>query len=324
MEFSYYLKTCRRRYRLTQEELVAELYAEDPELFRGLDASKLSKWERGVSQTSFQKMAAILRLFQRHSGHPLPCLEVRTPEAVERKLCEQAMQHLLGTPPKSLVVDLGMHRLQAEHFHILPLRQFDRMDELLELHQNLHENLAPPHDRLSLEQLREWALHPESLFYVVLYKHTFLGLFFALRLRPERFEALMDFSLARPQLRTEDLARAGDEASILLLSLFALDSRVATLLLMRLYAHLIAHQDRIRELGLSTSLTEIERLVDRMELRVYRSRKVGELTHVSYRNDLFNLLSNETAMRLLFPKESCQGSSPSPDDRSNDRSDGSV
>jgi transcriptional regulator with XRE-family HTH domain len=324
MEFSDYLKRCRKRYHLTQEQMVTELYAEDPELFRGLDASKLSKWERGVSQTSFQKMGAILRLFQRHSGLPLPCLEHHTPERVEEGLCRQAMQHLLGTPPKSLVVDLGMQQLRSEHFRVLPLRQFARMEELLEIHQSLHENLAPPYDRLSLSQLQEWALHPESLFFVVLYKHTFLGLFFAVRLQPERFEALMDFTLTRPQLQPGDFAKKDGAASILILSLFALDTRVATLLLMRFYAHLIAHQERIREVGLSTSLPEIERLVDRMNLRVHRSQRIGARSHVAYRNDLFNLLTNETAIRLLFPKEVCPESSPSPDDRSSDRSDGSA
>jgi hypothetical protein len=212
-----------------------------------------------------------------------------------------------------------MDRLGAEHFSILPLRHFERMEELLEIHQNLHENLVPPYNRLEIDRLREWAFHPESLFYVVLYKRTLLGLFFSVRLRPERFGALMEFRISRRELSVEDFAGEGEEASILLLSLFALDSRVASLLMMRFYAHLIAHQKSIRDVGLSTSLREIERLVERLDLRVHRSRKIDGITHVAYRNNLFNLLSGETAMRLLFPKSECPEASPSPAGQSGDR-----
>jgi len=319
MEFGQYLKKCRKEYGLTQDQLVEALYAMDPELFGSLDASALSKWERGVSQTSFHKMGMMLRLFQKLGDTPLPCIEEREPELVEKGFCEEAMHYLIGTPPKHLVIDLQMNRLGAQHFSVIPLRHFDRMDELLEIHQNLHENLVPSYNRLRIEQLKAWALHPESLFFVVLYKHTLLGLFFSIRLRTECFDDLMSFRKMRRELSVEDFAREDEAASILLLSFFSLDSRVASLLLMRLYAHLVAHQNRIREVGLATSLPELERMVERMNLRVHGSKKIDGTTHIAYRNDLFNLLSNETAMRLLFPKEACRESAPSPDGRSSDR-----
>ena len=319
MEFGHYLKECRKNFGLTQEELVEALYTTDPELFGSLDASALSKWERGVSQTSYRKMGMILRYFQQQSGMPLPCIDDQDPQSAERGLCEQAMRYLLGTPPRHLVIDLHMDRLQAEHFSIIPLRQFERMDELLEIHQNLHENLTPPHDRLSIEQTREWALHPESLFYVILYKRTLLGFFFSLRIRPERFESIMEMTLRKNELRIDDLARPGEKASVLILSFFALDSRMASLLLLRLYAHLIAHQREIRELGLVSTLPEVDRVVERMALRISRTREIDGRRHRAYRNDLFRLFSNETAMRLLFPKEECPEPYPSPDNRSDDR-----
>jgi transcriptional regulator with XRE-family HTH domain len=322
MKFGHYLKECRKRYGLTQDQLIEALYKRDPRLFGGLDASGLSKWEREISHTSFQKMAAILRLFQELSGDPLPCLDENDTETSEKGLCEQALLRVLGTPPRHLVLDLGTDRLPSRHFSILPLRHFERMDELLEVHQSLHENLVPSYSRLELSQLREWALHPESLFYVVLYKRTFLGLLFAVRLQPERFEEIMAFRKMRRELTTEDFAREGERASILILSLFSLDSRVASLLLMRLYAHLAAHRRRIESVGLTSALQEVERMVERMDLRVHHSHKIEEETHVAYRNDLFSLLSNETAMRLLFPKDECLESSPSPDGRSSDRSAG--
>ncbi len=319
MEFGHFLKRCREKYGLTQEELIEALYTLDSELFGGLDASGLSKWERGVSHTSFRKMGAILHYFQQRSGDPLPCIGESTPEALEKELCGKAMQRLLGTPPRHLIVDLGMDRLQAEHFSIIPLRHFERMEELLEIHQNLHENLVPSYSRLELRQLREWAYHPESLFYVTLYKQTFLGLLFGLRLRPEAFEEIMNFRKMRRELTIEEFAEPGAPASILLISLFSLDSRVASLLLMRLYAHLAAHRRQIESVGLTTALREVERLVDRMELRVYRSKRIEGRTHIAYRSDLFTLLSGETAMRLFFPKEECPEASPFPSGRSDNR-----
>jgi len=319
MEFGHYLRRCRKKYGLTQDQLIEALYTQDPELFGGLDASGLSKWERGVSHTSFRRMGAVLHHFQTLSGDPLPCIEESTPEPLEKDLCGDAMHRLLGTPPKHLIVDLGMDRLEIEHFSITPLRHFERMEELLEIHQNLHENLVPSYSRLELRQLREWAYHPESLFHIVLYKRTFLGLLFSIRLRPGPFEEIMEFRRMRRELTTEDFAREGEPASILILSLFTLDSRVASLLLMRLHAHMAAHRRRIESVGLTTALREVERLVERMELRVHRSRTIEGRRHIAYRNDLFNLLSNETAMRLLFPKEECPESFPSPSGRSSDR-----
>ena len=323
MYFGHYIRECRKEFNLTQDELVEALYGDAPGLFRSLDASALSKWERGVTRTSHRKMASILGYFQKCGGRPLPCIRESSPEKVEERFCKAGLHTLLGRAPKHLVIDLQIDRLETRHFSIIPLRQFERMDELLEIHQNLHENLNPSSSRLQLSRLREWALHPDSLFYVVCYKHTVLGLLFALRLQTDSFEKIMNFSMERRELNTNDFAPANETAGILMLSLFSLDSRVASLLLMRLYAHLIAHQDRISELGVVTALPEVERLVDRLDLRVHRSRRLEGRTHIAYRNSLNAVLRSRGALQLLFPRGKCREKGPSPEHPPGDREDGS-
>ena len=306
MHFGEYIRRCRRELGLTQEELVTELFRFDPETFGGLDASALSKWERGVTHTGYRRMEAFLGWLQERTGDPLPCLENQPPEEVQRSFCQAGFRHLLGQPPRHLIVDLKIDRLEAEHFSLMPLRHFERMEELLEIHQNLHENLNPPYSRIDLQQLREWALDPRCLFFVALYKNTVLGLLFVLRLRPESFDAIMEFGRERREITAEDFADESGEASLLILSLFSLDGKVATLLMMRLYAHLIAHRKQIRELGVNTALREVAATVERMDLRVYRSRKIGEHTHIAYRNSLADVLRSRAALQLLFSPEPCR------------------
>jgi transcriptional regulator with XRE-family HTH domain len=319
MEFASYLKTCRETWNMTQDELVSELYNHDTELFQSLDASGLSKWERGVTHPTYRRIASILRYFQRRGGRPLPCVEpAGSPETWERELCREGMRRILGRVPKHLIVDLSMDRLAAEHFSILPLRHFERMEELLEVHQNLYENLVPPYSRLRIEQLREWALHPSSLFYVTLYKRTALGLFFAVRLRPDPFDRLMAFEITKQELTTADFATEEEEGRILVLSLFSLDARVATLLLTRFYAHLITHQETTTEIGVATALPELEPVIEKIDLRVFGSKKAEGRTHLAYRNTLFNLLAGEGALHLLFPKKECPEEPIPPARRSDD------
>jgi len=316
MEFAQYLKKCRENYGLTQEELARELYLHSEEEFSGVDASVLSKWERGILHPGYRRKAKILAYFQTLSRQPLPCWQGKDPEYIERSICRKGMDYILTRPPRELVVDLSMDLLKVDDFRIIPLRHFDRKEELLEVHLNLHAHINPPFSRLSLEQFETWSLHPDSFFYVVLYKRTFLGLLFAQRLKWESYRELMEFRRRKNELTLDDLADADEEAGINLIAHFSLDSRVTSMLMVRFYAYLIAHQETIREVGIYTPLEDLHRVAERMNLPPRLIRQIDGHRYKTYRNTLEGIMASEGAMRLLFPKKPASASDPSPDDRS--------
>ena len=92
MHPSDYLKACREKLGMTQEDLVEALYHFDDVSFVGLTPTTLSRWERGVTTPPPNRMAALLRFFQQKEGMPLPCIESTDEEEIELLLCEEKIR----------------------------------------------------------------------------------------------------------------------------------------------------------------------------------------------------------------------------------------
>ena len=61
--------------------------------------------------------------------------------------------------------------MNVENMNIHLLRNFDNMDTLLEVNMDLHQDANHPSTQISLEQFKEWSLHPSSKGY----KETWTG-----------------------------------------------------------------------------------------------------------------------------------------------------
>ena len=72
MYFSEYLKSCRERSNLTQEQLVSNFYTHDIEMFESLDSSTLSKWERSIVKPNISRQVSILKYFQKITDTAYP------------------------------------------------------------------------------------------------------------------------------------------------------------------------------------------------------------------------------------------------------------
>jgi len=64
LQFNKYLKSCRKKYNLTQEHLVQALYNFD-DSFVGLDTRTLIRWETGSTQPTAKKQILIIKLLQK-------------------------------------------------------------------------------------------------------------------------------------------------------------------------------------------------------------------------------------------------------------------
>jgi len=297
MEISEYLKTCRSRLKMTQEELSHELYLYDDRRFEGIDTTTISKGERGVPSPPMPRLQALIRFFQSQSSLPLPCWEALGEEQAMEILYSESVKRVLG-PAKQIVARAPLEVDLEKGYRLTSLRGHLRAGDLLELSLVMMQSVKPQFESLSPDELHRWMEAPGNLFQAVSYKNSFLGMLFVLRLKPKVFDEILNFQREESTLSVEDFADLNEQGSLFILSFYSLSPEIATLLMARLYAHLIAHQRNTQDLGFVSPLAEAHRIGENMELQA-----VGENGNlVAYRNDLFTILSSETVLKALFGK----------------------
>jgi len=305
LKFSTYLKSCREKNNLTQEALVHDLYSYDIENFRGLDTSTIGKWERGATQPKTLRQVSILKYFQEKTGIALPCFTGYTEEEAEALICRTGIHNLLGKN-KHIIYNFPSEMMSVDDIKVYPLRNLERMDSLIESAMHFQHTDSNDFNAMNHEQTREWALHPDSLFLVCEYKTNFLGWFFCTKIKPEVFNQYVNFEIKKSEITVNDFASHEEKGSILMGSFFAMNDKAATMMLIRFYAHLIANQSTIVEMGGSTTLEEAKKIVTKMNLQPYHTIITEEKLELeSYRQTLANVLVSEHAVQMLLSKQEC-------------------
>ena len=305
MQFNAYLKSCREQNELTQEQLVHALYSYDIEHFESLDTGTLGKWERSVTQPKVSKQVSLIKFFQEQTGVALPCWDDYSVEEAEDLICKAGMYNLIGKR-KKLILDFPSEMMYIDDFKIYPVRNFERMDVLLKINMDLHKAANHEYAQISIEQFKEWALHPSNLFLACEYKDGFLGLFFTIRLKPETFNKVLNFEMKKSDITVDDFASFDEMGCNYMLSFYALNHKVATMLFIRYYAHLIANQKSISEIGVVTALDEVKKVVNNMNLHYHSSKITDDNVKIkSYRQTLSNVLASENAVKMLLSKQDC-------------------
>ncbi|WP_457595953.1 helix-turn-helix domain-containing protein [Hydrogenimonas sp.] len=302
MEFADYLKTCRRALGLTQSELAEKFYFFDDERFGGVEAATISKWERGVLVPSSNRIAEVLKALQTWTGQALPCIGMKEEEAI----CRMEVENLFFKKRhKSLVAHTADGGWRQDAYDVLPLRHFKDREAVAGLCEDLREAVVTPSYRLEARRLGAWAMEPSHHFGVVTYRGLFVGMLFGLRIRPEAFESLMGFHKTPAELSEADFATLEESGSLYLFAFYAIGDLPASMLLARLYAHLIAHQERIERVGILSPLKDAADIAERLGLSKRSEKEVEGIPLQAYDADLFGLLSTATLARLLFAKEYC-------------------
>ncbi len=282
-----------------------ELYRYDDDLFDGLNNSTLSKWEREIVAPKLTRKRGILSFFQEKTGKALPCWDGADIKDTEEEICRAGMRNLIGSN-KHLVLNFPADHMLLDDLKILPLRDEEELRHLVSINMDLHLSTNDSFTQVSEEQFLNWALHPGNLFYACRYKGGFVGLLFALKLSNDAFEKILTFQKMKSELKIDDFVASDSSGSIMPLSFFALNEKVATMLLVRFYAHLIANQRTIDEIGGVTGFKESQEFVKRMNLRFagkYTSPEGSEIR--AYRQSLKVVVASEYFIRMLFDKEKC-------------------
>ena len=303
MQFSQYLRTCREHSRLTQEQLVHALYAHDIESFGALDTSILSKWERGIIQPKISKQVSIVKYFQKFTGKALPCFENYTVDKAETLFCEAGMKNLLGKS-KKLVLDFPSSVIGADDLMVYHIRNSANLDKYISINVDLDKDFTHDYSHLDFEKFKNWASNPVNSFYACEYKEQFFGLLFTLRVKPDIFDKLMKFELDEKELTNDDFALFDEMGSNYMLSFFAMNEKAATLLFIRYYAHLIANQNVIKEVGAASMMEDAKKLIGNMHLHICERKVVSDNLRIeSYRASLSTFLAHERVLKMLLSKQ---------------------
>ena len=300
LEFYKYLKKCREKNELTQDELVSELFNHDEENFESLDAGTLSRWERDTTKPNVHKKLSMVKYFQKHSPDALPCWDHYSTEEVEDLICTVGVQNVI-TKKKQLVMNFPSQMMHFDDMKVYLIKDVEKAARLFELNMDLHIATTPLYSQLELEQFLSWSQHPSNLFLACEYKEGFVGLFFSLRLKQESFNKLLNFDMRKSEITEEDFASESEVGSDLLLSFYALNEKIASMLFVRHYAYLIAHQKSISEIGVITALDEVKKTVNNMNLSFYKSKKVDEQYVLeAFREKLGKVLATEYVIKMIF------------------------
>jgi len=305
VQFNEYLKSCREAHTLTQEGLVNALYNYNIDTFRGLDSAGLSKWERGVTKPRLAKQVSIIKYFQSISHTALPCWENYSIEYTEELICKVGMKNLLGKS-KELILNFPEKMIGADDLKVIQLRNSDKIDKIIDINIDLDQGFNGRFTELLPEHFKQWAIHPSNSFFICEYKDEFFGLLFALRVKPLAFEKLMRFEIKEKDLTLEDLASYDEMGCIYLISFFAMNEKSATMLFIRYYAHLIANQKTIDQVGVATMMDDGKKLLSNMNLKKH--------SHITWENNLIlqtyyetleNFLATEYTVKMILDKQDC-------------------
>ena len=220
-------------------------------------------------------------------------------------ICKVGMQNIIGKS-KKLIYNYPSDTMSIDEIKIYPLRNAEKMDALIDENMPLHQSVVHKFAQLSREQYREWALHPNSLFLACEYKGNYMGLFFAVKLKQEVFEKVLRFEMKKSEITVNDFAAADEMGSSLMISFYAMNEKIATLLVVRYYAYLVAYQKYIIDIGSIINLEDAKRIVSRMNLYPSDKKITDDNVEIeAFRQTLPNVLASEKAVKMLLSKQEC-------------------
>lgn len=303
MKFNEYLKLCRQKYNLTQEEITQELYSFD-DIFQGLDIGTYSRWERGATKPNMDKHISIVKFFQTKSNHILSCFENTNKNHIEDELCKMGIKNLIGHS-KEHILNFPTKSFKVDDISIKHLRSTNDIDAVLQIPYSIIENLTGNVYKLSFENIKAWALHPSNLFLLSEYQGQFAGLLFTLRLKPAIFDKLINFEIDLKDITLNDFATFDELGCNFPIAFFAYNDKSSTLLFLRYYAHLIANQDVITKIGTTPLLESAKKIVQKINLKYYKEKSVAQGKLCSYCAPLDEVLVNEAVLKMIFRRQEC-------------------
>jgi len=297
MKFGHYVKQCRERYNLTQEELVEHLFLYDP-LFSKLDVVTLSRWEREVTCPNVEKQSAFIASLRTFSHSLFPSFDLFEFEKLKPHSSNFNMSKALSKQ-KRYVLNFPNDLIETDKIEIMNMKDAQDFYSSLKLTYELHKKITNDFSNLTFEQFQLWASHPKSFFLLATYENHFFGMFFSLQLKTKVFNDLLNFEMREEEIIHEHFAQDGEESSEYLLGLFAYSKESASLLILHYFKHLIEEEKHIENLGAIVKVDPGHKLASHLGL----NPTDGKLsTPFAYQAKLKDVILNPGVLNVLFEK----------------------
>ena len=241
------LQHYRTIHELTQTQVVEELQKYS-ERFESLTIVTLSRWETETTRPGVKKKQALLKfLFSKGCFNDPTCRAMireryaSLQEGLEKSFDRQ-FKHLIGNFPESDTFEYSMSPLK-EH----PDREF-YYNLIVQI-----EQASNPEGclyRATPQILAEWCEHPAS-FAILLESHgQHAGHYIFLKLKNSVTEDIVHHRRSLFSITVNDFCDAGTKGTYLILTLFARSGKVAALLNIEHYYHLIDHMNAIDNIAI--------------------------------------------------------------------------
>lgn len=234
---------------------------------------------------------------KKFSTHVFPCLYNQ--KNIEKNLCKIGIENLIGNS-KEHIMNFPDNIFSLKNINICQIYSHDNIDFILHISQLIFKGLTSNYFNLDVDNLKTFSLDYSNSFLIAEIDNQFLGMFFSLRLKLQSFNKLLTFEMSVDQLTDEDFANYEEEASIFLVSVFAYNEKIAMLLYIKFYAHIIANQNTIINIGTTTLLNGGKKLVEKMHLLHLRDKKYKGKLLSAYSASLEEVLLNEDILKIIF------------------------
>ncbi len=300
MKFAKYIKLCRKQYNLTQEKLIEELYIFDKS-FIGLESRTISRWENEQTKPSINRIISIIQFFQSKSNLVLPCFEELNINDIEKEICKYSIKNMIGNS-KEHILNFPSKKFRMEDITIEEIyNKKIGLIKTLDISIDIMQNLLDKDFQVSIQELKKLTTHRNNLFLISKYKDNFAGMFFALYLKPGIFDKFMNFEISIHDITINDIADKNTKGCSLPFAFFSINDKIATLLIVRYYAYLINNQKNITYIGTSPILRSGKKIIEKMNLQVYKSNSNIK----TYKASLDDVLINTKIIKSIFQKQKC-------------------
>jgi len=294
LTFNKYIKLCRTKLKLTQSELVFELYNFDI-LFQKLDVNTLGRWERAVTKTPLAKRAKILHYFFYKLNFYFPFLEMNNIEKIEQKFSTESVHKFLGKH-KKIVMSFPTLHSGEDNFKILQAKESRHKETAFATAINICDDMYGSSRFYSTEKLELFSNHESTLFLLCEYKNQYFGHAFFIYLKQEIYTKVMSFEMDYMDITYEDLASKDEQASYFSMGLFAMNEKAIALLFVRFYAYLIIGQKKILEIGTLISDKDAVNVAENFGLKESTTKQ----DLIAYSATTKEVLLTEQIVKMLF------------------------
>jgi transcriptional regulator with XRE-family HTH domain len=298
MKFCQYIKHCRQKYNLTQEDLVEYLYNFD-DIFQGLDAVTLSRWERCLTSPNIARQQKFIQAMQNFCSDIFPCWQTIPFTTIENTMYQKGIQKIIGKH-KKFILDFPIDIIDENKISFTTINNVPNPYVYLELTRTFINKITKSYLQIKPEVFNKLALHPSSFFLLATYQHQFFGVIFSFRLKKDSFEKLISQQITENEIDINDLAQDKEIGYEYPFTFFAYTEQTATILALRYYIHLLQNQHIIKSLGSVPKSVDGKKLVETLGLKDI-SPDVKKYPK-AFTANIIEVLTNPYILKMIFTK----------------------